>query len=235
MPGGFSNKMVVEQLRYSGVLEVVRIRRQGYPVRMSFSGFYSEFEILLYGENQKSAEECSEEEARNPCVLIGEKYLASSNSDLYQVGKTQMFLRDGVLEELHFEIKEFYNRRATVIQKIVRGNQESDRWKKRRAAIKLMQGFGRMSTQQRQYKIKQEKLAKMQKAMRARNARKRAKEERQKILIERKQAKSATVLQNRIRSKLAANKVKNIRGGEMSMTNANSKESPLFFIIIIIS
>lgn len=33
LPGGFSNKMVVEQLRYSGVLEVVRIRRQGFPLR----------------------------------------------------------------------------------------------------------------------------------------------------------------------------------------------------------
>jgi myosin heavy subunit len=39
LPGGMSNKMVVEQLRYSGVLEVVRIRRQGYPVRLKFEKF----------------------------------------------------------------------------------------------------------------------------------------------------------------------------------------------------
>ena len=32
-PGGFSCELVRDQLMYSGVLEVVRIRQQGYPVR----------------------------------------------------------------------------------------------------------------------------------------------------------------------------------------------------------
>jgi len=157
MPGGFSNGMVVEQLRYSGVLEVVRIRRQGYPVRMPFRDFFSEFEILLYGRGFVSAETCSEEEARVACVEIGKVFLdVSEKEDLYQVGKTKVFLRDGVLEELHFEVKEFYAQRASAIQRIVRGKQDRDRWNKKKLAVKMMQGFSRMSAQQRQYKIKQE-------------------------------------------------------------------------------
>ena len=118
MAGGFSNSMVVEQLRYSGVLEVVRIGRQGYPVRMPFSAFFKEFEILLFGKGFKKAADTSEEEARDPCVEIGNLFLAANETrkDLYQVGKTKMFLRDGVLEELHHEIRDFYAVRASKIQ-----------------------------------------------------------------------------------------------------------------------
>ena len=38
-PGGFTAPKVLEQLRYCGVLETVRIRREGYPVRTGFAEF----------------------------------------------------------------------------------------------------------------------------------------------------------------------------------------------------
>jgi myosin V len=39
--------IVLEQLRYSGVLEVVRIRREGYTIRLSFIEFYRNYETLF--------------------------------------------------------------------------------------------------------------------------------------------------------------------------------------------
>eukprot|EP00644_Phytophthora_capsici_P007414 jgi/Phyca11/111822/e_gw1.21.22.1 len=42
-PGGFSCELVRDQLIYSGVLEVVRIRQEGFPIRKQFSVFYELF------------------------------------------------------------------------------------------------------------------------------------------------------------------------------------------------
>jgi len=35
----FNAQMVIQQLRYTGVLETVKIRKQGYPARLAFSDF----------------------------------------------------------------------------------------------------------------------------------------------------------------------------------------------------
>jgi len=42
----FTSSIVMEQLRYSGALEVVRIRREGYPVRISFLEFLMKNNLL---------------------------------------------------------------------------------------------------------------------------------------------------------------------------------------------
>ncbi|GLD95771.1 hypothetical protein PINS_up004449 [Pythium insidiosum] len=46
-PGGFSSDLVRHQLVYSGVLEVVRIRQDGFPIRRRFELFYDAFWPLL--------------------------------------------------------------------------------------------------------------------------------------------------------------------------------------------
>lgn len=77
--------MVVEQLRYSGVLEVVRIRRQGYPVRLRFLKFVKQFEVLLSGSPCAMTEEedyKDEKLLQIACAFIGEGYL---EEDHYQV------------------------------------------------------------------------------------------------------------------------------------------------------
>lgn len=44
---GFEQRRVLLQLQYSGVLEMVRIRRQGFPQRMPFATFEAKFAPLL--------------------------------------------------------------------------------------------------------------------------------------------------------------------------------------------
>lgn len=40
-PNQFDPDVVLNQLRYSGMLETVKIRRAGFPVRRTFNDFYS--------------------------------------------------------------------------------------------------------------------------------------------------------------------------------------------------
>jgi myosin heavy subunit len=46
LPDDFDPKQIVEQLRYSGVLEAVRVSRAGYPTRYSHGHFISRYYML---------------------------------------------------------------------------------------------------------------------------------------------------------------------------------------------
>lgn len=80
----FSSEIVMQQLRYSGVLEVVRIRREGYPIRMNFLDFYSDYELLAVGlDAAKPAKDCTEEEARPIAIDMLESAI---DPNLFQIG-----------------------------------------------------------------------------------------------------------------------------------------------------
>lgn len=49
-PGVFDDDLVSSQLKHSGVLETIRIRRQGYPVRMPFCMFLFRYRIHKHSE-----------------------------------------------------------------------------------------------------------------------------------------------------------------------------------------
>lgn len=42
-PGLFEPDVVMAQLRYSGVLDTVRIRKEGFPVRLPFQAFLDRY------------------------------------------------------------------------------------------------------------------------------------------------------------------------------------------------
>ena len=48
-PGVFNRDLVCQQLRYSGMMETIRIRRQGYPVRYEFAEFIDRYRVCIGG------------------------------------------------------------------------------------------------------------------------------------------------------------------------------------------
>jgi myosin heavy subunit len=66
----FDARLVVEQMKHSGIMEVVRIRREGYPVRESFGDFLLMFSGLI--DFLRTPENIEDKEL---CRMIVNKYL----------------------------------------------------------------------------------------------------------------------------------------------------------------
>ncbi|XP_024900772.1 unconventional myosin-XVI isoform X5 [Pteropus alecto] len=112
LPDTFDNFYVSAQLQYIGVLEMVKIIRYGYPVRLSFSDFLSRYKPLvdtLPGEKKKLS---AEERCRfvlQQCKLQG-----------WQMGVRKVFLKywhANQLNDLCLQLQ----RRIITCQKVIRG------------------------------------------------------------------------------------------------------------------
>uniref|UniRef100_A0A4X1UTJ2 Unconventional myosin-IXb n=1 Tax=Sus scrofa TaxID=9823 RepID=A0A4X1UTJ2_PIG len=93
----FDDDLVLQQLRYTGMLETVRIRRSGYSAKYTFQDFTEQFQVLL----PKNAQPC-----REVISALLEKMDIDKRS--YQIGKTKVFLketeRQALQETLHREV-----------------------------------------------------------------------------------------------------------------------------------
>lgn len=96
-PNSFDDMLVLVQLRYTGMLETVRIRQSGYSVRLSFEEFIQHYRILLSKGLLSSQNDIKDFLSR-----------MNLNRDNYQMGKTKIFMRESeklVLDNLlHQEI-----------------------------------------------------------------------------------------------------------------------------------
>lgn len=45
----FDRELCIRQLRYSGMMETIRIRRAGYPIRYTFIEFVERYRVLMPG------------------------------------------------------------------------------------------------------------------------------------------------------------------------------------------
>ncbi|KAM4875157.1 unconventional myosin-X [Thomomys bottae] len=107
MPDQFDQAVVLNQLRYSGMLETVRIRKAGYAVRRPFQDFYKRYKVLMRNV-------ALPEDVRGKCTALLQLYDASSSE--WQLGKTKVFLRESLEQKLEKRREEEVYRAAMVIQ-----------------------------------------------------------------------------------------------------------------------
>uniref|UniRef100_A0A8C3I3A1 Myosin VIIB n=1 Tax=Chrysemys picta bellii TaxID=8478 RepID=A0A8C3I3A1_CHRPI len=83
----FDRELCIRQLRYSGMMETIRIRKAGYPIRYSFAEFFERYRVLL----PMSTREQLQDDARRCCIHISEAVLGKDED--WKIGRTKIFLK----------------------------------------------------------------------------------------------------------------------------------------------
>uniref|UniRef100_A0A671YIM4 Myosin-9 n=1 Tax=Sparus aurata TaxID=8175 RepID=A0A671YIM4_SPAAU len=94
--GKLDPHLVLDQLRCNGVLEGIRICRQGFPNRIVFQEFRQRYEILTPNAIPKGFMD-----GKQACVLMIKSLELDPN--LYRIGQSKVFFRAGVLAHLEEE------------------------------------------------------------------------------------------------------------------------------------
>ncbi|KAG7266121.1 hypothetical protein CRUP_028123 [Coryphaenoides rupestris] len=94
--GKLEPQLVLDQLRCNGVLEGIRICRQGFPNRIVFQEFRQRYEILTPNSIPKGFMD-----GKQACVLMIKALELDPN--LYRIGQSKVFFRAGVLAHLEEE------------------------------------------------------------------------------------------------------------------------------------
>ncbi|XP_039094762.1 unconventional myosin-X isoform X2 [Hyaena hyaena] len=130
MPDQFDQAVVLNQLRYSGMLETVRIRKAGYAIRRPFQDFYKRYKVLMRNA-------AVPEDTRGRCTALLQLH-DPSNSE-WQLGKTKVFLRESLEQKLEKRREEEVTRAAMVIRAHILGYLARKQYKKVLCCVVIIQ------------------------------------------------------------------------------------------------
>ncbi|KAH8041089.1 hypothetical protein HPB51_013749 [Rhipicephalus microplus] len=127
LAGGFSRDKVLCQLRYTGVLETIYIRQQGFSHRYSFSELLKRYGFLAFSFDERVVPN------RDTCHQL----LVRLKMDDYAIGKSKVFLKYYHVEYLS-RLYEQQIRKIVIAQSAVRRWLAKRYVQKRRLAIALV-------------------------------------------------------------------------------------------------
>ncbi|XP_070689056.1 unconventional myosin-VIIb [Pempheris klunzingeri] len=157
----FDRELCIRQLRYSGMMETIRIRKAGYPVRYTFDEFLVRYRVLLKTSLCDPKTESKEKCCESICeTLAGEGE--------WKTGKTKIFLKDCHDTMLELERMKKLHEKALLIQKVLRGYKYRKQFLKKKAAALVIQKFWRGHKGRKLYKVVQLGFARLQAQVRAR-------------------------------------------------------------------
>ncbi|KAK0080281.1 hypothetical protein PV325_000172 [Microctonus aethiopoides] len=133
IPHEFDEETVQRQLRYTGMLETVRIRQAGFNVRLTYEEFIQLYRMLL-----PNGLISSQNDVRDFLLTL------NLNKDNYQLGKTKVFLRESEKIKLDIELHQQIITSITTIQKWFRACLERRKFLRIKNAVVQIQSFWRM-------------------------------------------------------------------------------------------
>ncbi|CAL8359555.1 unnamed protein product [Lota lota] len=134
LPLRFCDSLVLRQLRYTGMLETVRIRQSGYSIKYTFQHFVRHFLILLPRGTSPTKAGIRD--------FFRKIHLAPAG---YQVGNTMVFLREAERQHLQTLLHQEVLRRIVALQRRFRAVLERKHFVKMRQASCVIQRWWRSS------------------------------------------------------------------------------------------
>lgn len=117
MAKNFDSKLILGQLRCNGVLEGIRIAREGYPNRIFFKEFVQTYGMLVPDEEEFIM-------AKNNSRKSAELILSFLHLDpsKYKIGNTKLFFKAGVLATLENQKQKKMIQMTRILNAKIRGN-----------------------------------------------------------------------------------------------------------------
>ncbi|XP_072242418.1 unconventional myosin-IXAa-like isoform X4 [Leuresthes tenuis] len=132
LPLRFNDSLVLRQLRYTGMLETVRIRQSGYSIKYTFQDFVRHFHVLLPRGTSPTKSGIREFFRRIHLPPAG-----------YQVGNTMVFLREAERQRLQTLLHQEVLRRIIMLQRRFRAVLERKHFVNMRRAAFTIQRWWR--------------------------------------------------------------------------------------------
>ncbi|XP_030916920.1 unconventional myosin-XV [Geospiza fortis] len=183
-PGLFEADVVRSQLRYSGILETIRIRKEGYPVRIPFLVFLDRYRCLvdMWSNVIPNGANCVEM-LRSLCPV---------NPSMYYVGVTKLFLKEQLYQALESKRCRAHHLAALTLQRYARTFFIKRRFRSLRRKIVLLQSRARGYLARQRYRRMRHTLIKFRSLVhiyvnrrrylkRKEDARRRAEEEKERM------------------------------------------------------
>uniref|UniRef100_A0A8C5CI01 Unconventional myosin-IXb n=1 Tax=Gadus morhua TaxID=8049 RepID=A0A8C5CI01_GADMO len=175
--------LVLQQLRYTGMLETVRIRRSGYGAKYTFQEFIEHFRVLLRKNATDSREDIS---------LLFQKM--GMDPTTYQIGKTKVYLKELERQHLQDTLHKDVMRKIIFLQRWFRARLQRTEYlamrqaagvlqrswrrycreERRARAATLIQAVWRGSRQRAEYRRHRQDITKLQALVRGHSARRRS-------------------------------------------------------------
>ncbi|XP_070771513.1 unconventional myosin-XV [Enoplosus armatus] len=111
-PGVFDMELISTQLHYSGIMETIHIRKEGYPIRFHFHNFLSRYKALLCLKDPPPAD-------GENCVYMLHK-LGPVKIGTYQLGVSKIFLKEELYQLLEGKRDRVLNIAAMTLQRYTR-------------------------------------------------------------------------------------------------------------------
>ncbi|XP_077009590.1 unconventional myosin-VIIb [Tamandua tetradactyla] len=196
----FDRELCLRQLRYSGMLETVQIRKSGFPVRYTFEEFAQRFHALLPSAVRRQLQD----KFRQMTLRIADLWLGTDQD--WKVGKTKIFLKEHQDSQLETQRSLALEKAAVSIQKFLRGYKHRKEFLRQRWAAVTLQaqwrgyctrrsfqlillGFGRLQaiarglSLARQYQEMRQRVARLQAICRGYLVRRAVQDKRRAVLV----------------------------------------------------
>ena len=143
----WSSSLVVNQLRYLGVFETVRIRREGYPVRTAFRSLAEKYEVIIraLGFNWKPGVN-----DREACEVILNHVFGRGSDSEWQIGNSKCFLRDHCTGKLDHAVSVLQENAVSRIATMFRAAKARRDYHLKKLRARQLQSYFRGLKQRRQ-------------------------------------------------------------------------------------